>query len=75
VGDGYILSFGQVTPPAIIEPSDEDIQDVKELPVHVLGRVSMTPERTRALMFLLKRQLEKFHPELVQEPVTEEGQE
>lgn len=65
VGDGYILSFGQVTPPAIIGPTQENVEQIDEIPVYILGRVSMTPERTRALMLLLRRQLLKFHPELV----------
>lgn len=74
VTDGYIMAFGQATPPAILQPTQEELETIKEMPVpvRVLGRISMTPEQTRALMLLLKRQLDRFSPGLTEEaPATD----
>ena len=65
--DGYVLSFGQVMPPAVIGATAEEISSIGEVSVNVLGRVAMTPERTRALMLLLRRQLAIFSPDLQQD--------
>jgi len=70
--EGYVLSFGQVMPPAVIGASAEEIRSISEVSVNVLGRIAMTPERTRALLLLLRRQLELFSPELSQEVPEEE---
>ena len=69
--EGYVLSFGQVMPPAVIEASAEEIRSIGEVSVNVLGRVALTPERTRALLLLLRRQMAIFSPELSQEVPTE----
>ena len=73
--EGYVLSFGQVMPPALIGATAEEISDIGEVSVNVLGRIALTPERTRALLLLLRRQLAIFSPELSQdvppEPPTE----
>ena len=69
--EGYVLSIGQVLPPGIIGATPEEISAMSEFPVNVLGRVAMTPERTRALMLLLRRQLARFSPHLSQEVPTE----
>lgn len=73
--EGYILSFGQVTPPAIIGPTAEEIQAIEEIPIVVLGRVLMTPERTLALKNLLEGHLQQFDPELLKAPRDEHDKE
>ena len=71
IDDGYLLSFGQVRPPALIDTTREEREAISEISVQILGSVSLTPERTRALMLLLERQLKRFSPELLAEPLTE----
>jgi hypothetical protein len=73
--NNFILSVGQIAPPAIIQLSEENIRSVNELNVVVLDRFVLTPERTRALILLLRRQLRRFFPELSQEIEDEESQE
>ena len=70
--EGYVLSFGQVMPPAVIGASAEEIRDIGEVSVNVLGRIALTPERTRALLLLLRRQMAIFSPDLSQEVPAEE---
>ena len=72
VREGYILSTGQVRPPALLDPTKEEREAILEVPVKVLGSVLMVPERARALMLLLKRQLERFSPELLEESLPED---
>ena len=63
----YLLSFGQMRPPALLDATPEEIAAIQQIPVQVLGSVSLTPERTNALRLLLRRQLTRFSPELLQE--------
>ena len=71
VQEGYILSSGQVRPPALLEPTQEEREAIQEVSVNVLGSVLMTPARARALMLLLRRQLERYSPELLEEALPE----
>lgn len=71
VGDGYLLSFGQARPPALLNPTREEMEAVEEVAVNVLGSVSLTPERASALMLLLRRQLARFSPDLLEESTPE----
>lgn len=73
--DHFILSVGQIAPPAVIQQSEEDVRSVTELNMVVLDRFVMTPERMRALILLLRRQLRRFFPELSQEIADDEPQE
>ena len=65
VTDGYLLSFGQVRPPALL--TQEERQSIEEVSVQVLGSVSITPERAQALLLMLYRHLKRFSPELLAE--------
>lgn len=69
--EAYLLSFGQVRPPALLEATPEEFAAIKEIPVQVLGSVSLTPERANALRLLLRRQLARFSPELLAESSVE----
>lgn len=66
VEEAYLLSFGQVRPPALLDVTPEEHLAIKEIPVHVLGSVSITPERANALRLMLQRHLERFSPELLE---------
>ncbi len=72
VQEGYLLSAGQIRPPALLAPTPEEREAFQEIPVNVLTSFLMTPERARALMLLLKRQLKRFSPELLEEPLPED---
>ena len=70
--EGYVLSFGQVMPPAILGDAPDELRDIVELFVNVLGRIAITPDRTKALMLLLERQLKRHSPEILEASAAEE---
>ena len=71
VDEAYLLSFGQVRPPALLDPTPEEYAAIQEIPVHVLDSVSLTPERANALRLLLERQLARFSPDVLDESTPE----
>jgi len=60
----FTLTFGHVTPPAILGPvTDEALKDMKDLPVKVITRLGMTPERILQLIQILKKNMDTYMKE------------
>ena len=58
VRDEFVLTLGQLAPPALVAPTHEEIEAFPEkISPRVVGRVAVAPSRLRALVGLLQQQL------------------
>lgn len=56
----FILSFFQLMPLMLIDPTPEQIAEVQSVPAHAVARVVVTPEALRELIDVLERNYSKF---------------
>lgn len=59
--DEFILTFGQFVPPALVQPTPEEIESLpEELSPQIVARVAVTPNGVRRFIQLLQRQLRLY---------------
>jgi hypothetical protein len=61
--DDFILTAGQLTPPAILGSPEERLQqamNVKAVPINVIVRLGLNPRRVRELIAALTENLERY---------------
>ena len=62
--DGIILTVGQISPPLLLGTPDQQLkeaQQIREVPVNILGRFIMSPARARELSKALDATLKKMN--------------
>lgn len=66
VNEEFLLSFGQVSPPAILG-TDEERQDalarVEFVPVRTIARIGMPAQRMREFVAVMQQSLEQYERE------------
>lgn len=66
VNEEFLISFGQVSPPAILG-SDEERQDalarVEFVPVRTVARIGMPAQRMREFVAVMQQSLEQYERE------------
>lgn len=56
--DELVLTFGQLVPPALVQPTREEIESLPErISPQIIARVAVTPNGLRQFMQLLQQQL------------------
>lgn len=61
IRDEFILTIGQLAPPALVTPTREEIEALpKKISPRVVARIAVAPSRIRALIGLLQRQLAQY---------------
>lgn len=59
--DEFVLTFGQLVPPALVQPTREEIESLPErISPQVIARVAVTPNGLRQFIQLLQQQLSLY---------------
>jgi len=58
--DEFILSFFQVTPPILIQPTPEELEAVESVPARAVARVALTPPAMAGLLAVMGENYERF---------------
>lgn len=61
--DEFILSIGNLTPPMLLGPPDEQQKQLQQLayvPIRPIARIAMTPSRLRELIQVLQQNLQQY---------------
>jgi hypothetical protein len=56
----FILTFFQVTPPILIQPTREDIEAIESVPARAIARIALTPHAMAELLDVITENYERF---------------
>ena len=61
IGEEFVITFGQYTPPLALGPDPvEQLKNTPYVPVKVVARVGMTPQRLQELIEVLQTNLKNW---------------
>lgn len=56
----FILNFFQVTPPILIQPTEEELKGLESVRGKAVARIALTPAALKELVEVLQRNLKSF---------------
>lgn len=58
--DEFFITFAQLHPPYWVEPTKEEVEQLKYLPAKVVARIAISPSKLKDLIDLLNTNYQKF---------------
>ena len=56
----FILTFFQITPPILLEPTAEDLDAIKSVRAIAVARIALTPQTAHELLEVMQTNIGKF---------------
>ena len=58
--DEFFVTFSQIHPPYLLEPTQEEVEQLTHIPAKVVARIALTPSKMKELIDALGENYQKF---------------